>query len=163
MDSLSQEVKKMFEPSAKLDRLRIRAANVLVGSEWTSYKKLVAEFAKERQVARRTFQEKFESRISKASEKLINEAGSRKRHFLPRGFGGDAFNKDEIRRKAQLIVRHQHRAELADIDARETSVTQSFVSQAEVRIQQREKLIGDFQTATDRRIGQERRTRSWSR
>lgn len=163
MTSLSEEVKELFEPRSELHKLRIQAAELLNNDEWASYKKVTAALNQERSATRRSFEESFEGRVAKTSQRLINEAGAVKRRFVPRGLGSDGFNPDQIRRQAKLEVNAAHKTEMAKIDKRETEATRLCVDKALQRGQQREKLIGDFQTATDRRVGQERRTRSWSR
>ncbi len=157
MSSLLQEAKELFEPRSELHRLRISAAKILNKDEWDAYKKVSNKFEKERSAARQTFKQEYDSRVSQSSQRLINKAAAVKRRLVPRALGNDGFNKDHIRRQAQLEVRAAHKAEIAQIDKRESSATRSFLDKAQERGPQREKLIQDFQKATDRRV------RSWSR
>ncbi|WP_171136516.1 hypothetical protein [Ruegeria sp. HKCCC1038] len=163
MASLSQEVRELFEPRSELHKLRVLAAKFLNADEWKSLKRTSERFEKERRAAQRSYETEYEGRVAKVIKRLINEAGSVRRHLTPRGLGIDGFNRDQIRRQAKLEVRAAHKSELAQIDKREAEATRLCLDDAMRRGQPREKLIGDFQTATDRRLGQERCTRSWSR
>lgn len=163
MASLSQEVRELFEPRSELHKLRVQAAKLLNADEWKSLKKASEGFETERRAVKRSYEKEFEGRVAKVSQKLINEAGSVRRQLTPRGLGGDGFNRERIRTQAKLEVRAAYESELDKIDKRETEATRLCLDKALRRGQLREKLIGDFQTATDRREGQDRRTRSWSR
>ncbi|MEP3847441.1 MAG: hypothetical protein ABJM43_19015 [Paracoccaceae bacterium] len=163
MESLSDEVKDLFEPRSHLHKARIQAAGILKGNDWTAYNEVKSQFERKRSEAKLRFQQEFQSRISDETSRLIDKAGSVRRRFVPRIFGSDKFYKAAIREQAKLNVQAVHRSEMTQIDKQETKQVRVLVDQA-VRIQEKgEKLIQDFQSATDRRVGQERRTRSWNR
>ena len=53
--------------------------------------------------------------------------------------------------------------DLTRIDQKECEELRPMLENAQARVEQREKPIKDFQKAVDRRSGQDRRVRSWSR
>lgn len=163
MTSLTNEVKDLFKPRSDLFDLRREAAKILSQDEWTAYKKQADKFDGERRYVKRAYEIEYPARIAKAQRRLINEAGSVKRRLVYKVFGADAFDKNEINRRAQLNVRRSHHRDLARIDQREGDVLRSMLSKAQKHTKEREKPIKDFQKAVDRRTGQDRRVRSWSR
>lgn len=163
MSSLTEEVKGLFEPRSKLLELRKEAARMLNNDEWTAYKEVSSKLDSERRYTRRTFELEYADRVSEAQWRLIHKAGSVKRQLVDRRFGSDAFNKHQINRQAQLEVRSAHKRDMARIDDRECDALSTMLDSAKARVQAREKPIKDFQKAVDRRSGEDRRVRSWSR
>lgn len=163
MTSLSKEVKDLFQPRSDLFDLRRQAAKILNKEEWTAYKKQADKFDGERRYVKRAYELEYPARIAKARRRLINEAGSVKRRLVHKVFGSDVFDKNEINRRAQMNVRRAHHSDLSRIDQRECDALRTMLNKSQNLTAQREKPIKDFQKAVDRRSGQERRTRSWSR
>ena len=163
MSSLSDDIKKAFQPSGDLARVRIEAAKTLNRDEHKSFKKISEKFDAQRRYLRRAFELDYGQRVAVERRRLINKAGSIKRDFVPRFLGNDGFNKDVINRQAQINVRTAHRNDLASIDRRETEAIRTLVENAQSRVALREKPIKDFQKSVDRRSGVERRKRNWSR
>lgn len=163
MSSLTDEVKDLFQPRSELLDLRLKAAKVLNNEEWAAYKKVAEMLDGERRYTKRALELEYADRVSDAQRRLINKAGSVKRRFVDRRFGSDPFNKREINRQAQLEVRAAHRQDLARIDQRECDAIRPMLENAQARTALREKPIKDFQKAVDRRSGEDRRVRSWSR
>ncbi len=163
MTSLSQEVKDLFQPRSDLFDLRRQAATILNKEEWAAYKKQADKFDGERRYVKRAYELEYPARIAKAQRRLINEAGSVKRRLVHKVFGADAFDKNEINRRAQMNVRRAHNNDLARIDQRECNLLRTMLNKSQNLTAQREKPIKDFQRAVDRRSGQERRMRSRSR
>lgn len=163
MPSLTDEVKRYFAPHSKLLEMRREAARALNGDEWTAYKKASEKLDGERRFTKRTFELEYADRVSEAQRRLIQKAGTVKRRLVDRRFGFDPFNKQQINRQAQLEVRSAHQQDMAHIDDRECNAIRKMLDGAKARVQAREKPIKDFQKAVDRRSGEERRVRSWSR
>lgn len=163
MSSLSDDIKKAFQPSSDLARVRIEAAQTLNRDEYKSYKKISEKFEAQRRYLRRAFELDYGQRVAVERRRLINKAGSVKRDFVPRFLGNDGFNKDVINRQAQINLRTAHRNDLSSIDRRETEAIRALVENAQSRVALREKPIKDFQKSVDRRSGTERRKRDWSR
>jgi hypothetical protein len=163
MSSLTDEVKDLFKPRSELLELRKEAARILNNDEWAAYKKESAKLDGKRRYTKRTLELEYADRVSQAQRRIINKAGSVKRRLVDRRFGLDQFNKHETNRQAQLEVRAAHQQDMARIDQRECDILRGMIENAKERVQAREKPIKDFQKAVDRRSGEDRRVRSWSR
>jgi len=163
MPSLSDEIKKAFQPQSDLELLRIEVFRTLNREEAKEYRKIASEFDAQRRDVRRSFEAEYSSRVSEERRQLINKAGSIKRELVPRFLGSDGFNKDAINRQAQMTVRSAKKRDLARIDQSEAASIRSMLERSQARSTLREKPTNDFLKAVDRRSGQERRTRSWNR
>jgi len=163
MTSLTNEVKDLFQPRSDLLALRKEAARILNDGEWVAYKKVAKEFDGKRRFTERQYELDYPSRVNEVRRRLINEAGSVKRGLVFKRYASDGFNKDEINRRAHMEVRAAHKNDLTRIDQQECEALRPMLENAHERVEQREKPIKDFQKAVDRRSGQDRRVRSWSR
>ena len=163
MQSLTEEVKDLFQPRSKLLELRNEAANALNQDEWLVYKKVVQNFEGERKFTARQYELDYQNRFDQVRRRLIDEAGAVKRKLTCKRFGADNFNKTEIDRRAHITVRAEHGQTMAQIDQSECEAIRPLVENAQSKIDAREKPIKDFQAAVDRRSGQDRRVQSWSR
>ncbi len=163
MTRLTNEVKDLFQPRSDLLALRKEAARALNADEWAAYKKVTEKYDGERRFTKRQYELEYPSRVNEVRRRLINEAGSVKRSLVFKRYVSDGFNKDEINRRAHMEVRTAHKNDLARIDQQECETLRPMLENAQARVEQREKPIKDFQKAVDRRSGQDRRVRSWSR
>lgn len=163
MSELSDQVRDHFKPRGELYELRHQLARVMNQEEWEKYRKVSKSFTGKRRYTERAFELDEPARIDEARQRLINEAGSIKRNFVPKFLGADNFDKTEINRRAQNQVRDAHAKDMTRIDVEESTELRSMLENSAQRIQQREKPVKDFQNAVDRRLGEDRRTRSWSR
>lgn len=163
MSELSDQVRDHFKPRGELYELRHQLAHVMDKEEWDKYRRVSKNFADKRRYTERAFALDYTSRIDQARQRLIDEAGSIKRHFVPKFIGADNFDKSDINRRAQNHVRDAHAKDMARIDIQESKELRSMLESSDSRTQQREKPRKDFQKAVDRRSGPDRRVRSWSR
>lgn len=163
MSELSDQVRDHFKPRGDLYELRHQLARVMNKEEWDKYRSVSKIFADKRRYTERAFELDYPSRFDQARQRLIAEAGSIKRNFVPKFIGADNFDKTEINRRAQKHVRDVHAKDMARIDIDEGTELRSMLESSESRIQQREKPKKDFQKAVDRRSGPDRRVRSWTR
>lgn len=163
MSELSDQVRDHFKPRGELYELRHQLARVMNKEEWVKYRSVSKNFADKRRYTERAFELDYPSRFDQARQRLIAEAGSIKRNFVPKFIGADNFDKTEINRCAQKHVRDVHAKDMARIDIEEGTELRSMLESSESRMQQREKPKKDFQKAVDRRSGPDRRVRFWSR
>ncbi|WP_371157012.1 hypothetical protein [Jannaschia sp. 2305UL9-9] len=163
MSELSDQVRAHFKPRGDLYELRHNLARVMNETEWQKFRKVTEEFGGKRNFAKRAFELDYNQRFDEARRRLIDEAGSIKRSFVPKFMGSDHFDKTEINRRADKQVRDAHEKDLARIDVVETGVLRDMLENCEKRVMEREKPLRDFQKAVDRRAGSDRRVRSWSR
>lgn len=163
MSELSDQVRDHFKPRGELYELRHQLAHGMKKDEWDKYRKVSKNFADKRRFTERSFELDYPSRFDQARQRLIDEAGSIKRRFVPKFMGADNFDKSEINRRAKNHVRDAHAMDMARIDKQEGKVLRSMLESSAGRTQQREKPKKEFQKAVDRRAGQDRRVRSWSR
>lgn len=163
MSELSDQVRDNFKPRGELYELRHQLARVMNKDEWDKYRSVSKNFADRRSYTERAFELDYQSRFDQVRQRLIDEAGSIKRRFVPKFIGADNFNKSEINRRAQNQVCDAHAKDMARIDIDESRELRAMLESSDSRIQQREKPIKDFQKAVDRRSGPDRRVRSWTR
>ena len=163
MSELSDQVRAHFKPRGGLYELRHKLACVMNEKEWQKFRKVTEEFGGKRTFTKRAFELSYNQRFDEARQRLIDEAGSVKRRFVPRFTGSDNFDKTEINRRADKQVRDAHEQDLARIDIAETGVLRDMLENCEKRVMERDKPLRDFQKAVDRRAGSDRRVRSWSR
>lgn len=163
MSELSDQVRAHFKPRGELYELRHKLAKVMNKDEWQEYRKVSASFADKRIYTKRAFELDYHQRFDQARQRLIDKAGSVKRRLVPRFMGFDNFDKTEINRRADKQVRDAHSQDMARIDLDEGKVLRSMLETCDSRLQLKQKPMRDFQKATDRRAGPDRRVRQQSR
>lgn len=163
MSELSEQVRAHFKPRGELYELRHKLAKVMNEKEWQDFRKVTEEFGGKRTFTKRAFELDYNQRFDEARQRLIDEAGSVKRRFVPKFMGSDNFDKTEINRRADKEVRDAHANDMARIDLDEGKVLRSMLETCDVRLQLKQKPLRDFQKATDRRSGADRRVRRQSR
>lgn len=163
MPKSSNELSAHFNPKGDLYELRHELARVMNNKEWKNYSKVAQEFDAKRRYTERAFQLDRNLRFQETRKRLIDEAGSVKRRFTPKFFGADNFDKNEINRRAKAQVIDAHKKDMARIDRDESEVLRTMLESCEKRALKRNKVKRDFQKTVDRRSGQERRQRTWSR
>lgn len=163
MSELSDQVRAHFKPRGELYELRHKLAKTMNKEEWQSYRDVSKEFDDKRRYVKRAYELDYAGRVGAVQQRLIDEAGSIKRRFVPKFMGADNFDKSEINRRAQSEVRDAHAKDIARIDKQESKVLRSMLESSAGRTQQKEKPKKDFQKAVNRRAGQDRRARSWGR
>ena len=154
MSELSEQVRAHFKPRGELYELRHKLAKVMNEKEWQDFRKVTEEFGGKRTFTKRAFELDYNQRFDEARQRLIDEAGSVKRRFVPKFMGSDNFDKE---------VRDAHANDMARIDLDEGKVLRSMLETCDVRLQLKQKPLRDFQKATDRRSGADRRVRRQSR
>lgn len=159
MSELSDQVRAHFKPRGELYELRHKLARVMNKDEWQEYRKVSESFADKRRYTDRAFELDYDQRFDQARQRLIDEAGSVKRRLVPRFMGFNNFDKTEINRRADKQVRDAHANDMARIDLDEGKVLRSMLETCDARLQLKQKPMSDFQKATDRRSGPDRRVR----
>lgn len=159
MSELSDQVRAHFKPRGELYELRHKLARVMNKDEWNEYRKVSKNFTDKRIYTERAFELDFHQRFDEARQRLIDEAGSVKRRFVPKFMGSDNFDKTEINQRADREVRDAHANDMARIDIAESKILNSMLETCDNRLQLKQKPLRDFQKATDRRSGADRRVR----
>ena len=163
MSELSDQVRDHFKPRGELYQLRHQLARTMNKEEWTAYRDISKKFEGKRRYTSRAYEIDSASRVDEVERRLIDKAGSIQRRFVPKFLGSDNFDKTEINRRAQSQVRDAHTKDMARIDTQECGELRTMLEHTKARSIQKQKPIKDFQKAVDRRVGQDRRVRSWSR
>lgn len=155
MSSLAEEVRRTFE----LASLRQEASARYTADEWKSYQEIRRDHAVARRDLEQAYERDYPARFEKARQKLIDEAGSKPLDFIPRWLGRDRFDKAAIDRQARTAVLKAHRDDVAVVDKSELNALGEIKRAAEERQALHQKPTRDFQEATDRRNGPDRRIR----
>ena len=150
----SDQLKNTFDKSAHLQR---EAAKTLTSAEWIEFQKLTAEYDGRIRFEQRRYELEFKTRVEVARQKLIDQAGSKGRTFIPIWGGADRFDKAAIDRQAHRQVRHDHEKLMGRMNEAKAVEQDAFLDQCHHRRQQREKPRRDFARAADRRSGLDRR------
>ena len=156
MTSLADEIKHTIN----LEKLRLDAAKKLSKEEWPAFEKMRHEYEGQRRFAKRAYDLEYDERVAMARVRLINKAGQKDLTLKPRWFGNDRFDKDAINRQAHRAVRHAYLNDLVRIDREEAHDITQMIDSSDYARAVREKPRRDFARATNRRSGQDRRTRS---
>ncbi|MDF1669531.1 MAG: hypothetical protein P1U83_07950 [Roseovarius sp.] len=151
--SITNELRRTFD----LASLRLDAAKRLNGNEWRDYAKIKKDFDAKRQFEERRYRLEYKTRIDAVRKRLINEAGSPVRDYVPFFARRDRFDRPAITRQAQIEVRDSHGKTMASLDQFETRSIDGLLDRADERIRKQPKPARDFEKATDRRAGVERR------
>jgi hypothetical protein len=114
--SITDELKRTFD----LVALRREAASTLNGREWREYQKLTKSFGEQKQLEHRTYESEYRSRVEIIRRCLVNKAGEKNKDHVWKLSVHDRFNTSGLTRQAQIIVRNQHHAWMAELDSGET-------------------------------------------
>ncbi|MGI9506904.1 MAG: hypothetical protein ACR2RE_28010 [Geminicoccaceae bacterium] len=153
MSDLFKEIKQTFD----LATLKREASNILTGKEWEAFQKITHDHARQHRFAKRAYELEYDERVAMARVRLINKAGNKDRGFKPPWSSTDRFDKEAINRQAQKIVRHAFLNEQVRIEGSEAKEISNLIENSEAARTKREKLGRDFERATDRRRGSDRR------
>lgn len=150
--NLSQEVKQLFDEAA-LSR-QFKYLNAAEREQFTSITK---RYEALRAYEQRVFELEYKTRLEVATKRVINRAGKKPLDHKPRWFSQDRFEKSAIERQAHREIIGKHQALLSHIKRMELKELNVLVDRAAFRQSQREKPKQDFQRASDRRSGLDRR------
>lgn len=152
-ENITQQLKRTFH----LAGLRHEAKHIRNSDDWSEMGKIRDRYAKAYRKEERTFRAEYLTRVEAAQKRLIDKAGSKTKDFKHRWFGNDRFNSEAILRQAQREVRAHHRVQMDLIEKRETRELETLLSRNAPDKDQRVRSKYDFQKATNRRDGVERR------
>lgn len=155
MSSIHDDVKKSFD----LASLRSVAKRDLNGKDWEDYAKIRKNIEAEKRFERRDYQLNYKPRVEAEHKRLIDQAGAKKRRFNAPWARDDTFNPAAIQKQAQRNVRHAHMQAIARVEKREADAIDGLLERSAPERALREKTKQDFASATNRRDGEERRTR----
>ena len=163
MSELSDQMRDHFEPRGELHQVRQALAKTMNAEEWVNYREVANAFEGTRRTINRDHELSYASRVDAVQRRLIDEAASVKRDFVPRFLGSASFDKTAINTRAQNEVRSAHSKEIAGIDKQECRILRGMMEGAQARANLQDRSMKDFQCAVDRRNGQDRRSQSWKR
>lgn len=157
MSSITEDLKRTFD----LASLRQRAKSLMRPADLEKMSEITKRYAREGNKQEKLYERDYTSRVEKALQVRIDKAGVKDRTLKHRLFGSDNFDKSALTRQAQRDVQQDHARRMSQLASSETRELDALVSSAEQRdanMQQlRDKPRDDFQLATDRRSGLERR------
>lgn len=153
MSKITDDLKKVFD----LAGLQREAAKKLKPEEWAAYREINEGFDAKVRFENRQYELGYQKRVASVRKKLIDKAGSKPRDFVHKWFGRDGFSRDAIDRQAQVTVRNAHQSKIDGLNDQRFEELNRFVEGTERRKAQRDKPRRDFQRATDRRVGPDRR------
>lgn len=156
MSELSDKIKTTFGLAA----LQKEAAQNMTPDEWKQYQAINKKFDGKVAFEKRQFDLDYDRLVDEARLRLINKAGSKQKSFVNKVFGRDGFDTSAINRQAQLEVRNTHQATLDGLENLRFNALKQHTETSAYRKEQREKPQKDFQRATDRRRGPDRRAPS---
>lgn len=151
--SLTKQIKDTFGRAA----LQREAALGLKGDDWARYGEIQKAHDEIRDREHAAYSSEYDTRVEAARKRLVDEAASKRRAFLPRFLGKDGFDKVEITRLAHRVVRQDHERTLEGLDLARQAEAGTLLMEVGRRSGLAEKLKSDFSTATDRRSGADRR------
>jgi len=154
---MSSETQREITRTFELAALKREAAMNLSGDEWARYQKIRETFEGQRRFEDRNHELEYQTRFEIARKRRIDQAGTKDRKFVHRWFGNDGFDRAAIDRQAHRDVRDAHHRVIAALEKQEISEIDALLERCTHRQELREKPRNDFDRATDRRTGEERR------
>lgn len=154
-----------FRISTELDRtfalasLRAEGAR-LSGTDWERFQSVRNRYAEAREEEVRSFNEHYRDRVDLALRKLIDEAGAPNRKLVHRWFGHDRFDAERLEKRAERLVREEHYKVMAKFEAAEIAEMSMLLDQVNEDRTPAKTMKPDFEKATDRRSGHDRRQSS---
>lgn len=157
MSSITEDLKRTFG----LATMRQRVKSLTRPVDLEKAHEITKRYAREVNKQEKLYKRDYKARVEKALQARINKAGAKDLTFKHRLFGSDNFDKAALTRQAHLDVQHDHSRRMAQLETSENQELDTLVVTAEQRDaltkEQREKPRKDFQRATERRRGRERR------
>jgi hypothetical protein len=151
--SIANELRRTFD----LATARKDAEAITAPHQWAKVRKVRERCDRARGREELQYKAHYQTRVETARRQIVKEAGRKKRNLDHPWFPNDRFSIEDTLRQAQRIVRAQHDARIARIDAFELrelkAITQSCLRENSLRGTARYAFI----KATDRRSGDERR------
>lgn len=141
------EIREIFRKAA----LQHEAARGLGGDDWARYQQIMADHGKRCRDEHRDYDREYQTRVEHVRRRLVDEAGSKRRIFVPRGVGRDTFNSEEIDRQAHRAVHADHLCALAHFEARKEAELNALFAIADKRLALGRKLKEQFEQASDPR------------
>ena len=149
---ISDELRQTFE----LSSLKLQAMKGFAPDDWREFQKITDRFEDLRRFETRNYNLEFVARVEQATRKLIDKAGSKNKSFKHRFFGNDQFDKEAIRRQAQIQVRSDFDDLLFVIQSNELSEKQKLMDRVVSRDGLNRSSKREFARATNRRSGMDR-------
>ena len=157
MSSITGDLKRTFGLATM--RQRVKSLTRPVDLEKAS--EITTRYEREVNKQEKLYKRDYKTRVEKALQARIDKAGAKNLTLKHRLFGSDNFDKSALTRQAHRDVQHDHSRRMAQLETSENQELDTLVVTAEQRDaltkEQREKPRKDFQRATDRRAGPERR------
>lgn len=149
----SEELKRTFD-QASLNNV---ARKTLTGDEWKEFQRITKKHDDAIAFEQRAYELEYDTRVEVARQRLSRKAGEKNKDFKHRWFGSDKFDKAALTRQARRQVEGEHNELIGFMTDRKIKAQKSLLDQSEHQRAKREKPRRDFEKATDRRIGPERR------
>ncbi len=151
--SITEELRRTFDLAA----LRLEAAKKLNREESKDYSKVKEGLDAARKHEDQRFRLEYNTRVDAARKRLMNDAASPVKDYVPRWARRDRFDQQAITRQAQVEVHDAHHKTMASLDRNEARSIDGLLERADERVRNQPKIARDFEKATDRRSGDERR------
>ncbi len=153
--SISNELKQTFE----LATLKRQAMHGLSAQDWKAFQKITERFDGKRRFEARDYKLEYKSRVEQATRKLIDKVGGKSKDFKHRFFGRDNFDKSAIQRQAHRQVRFEYELRLSGLQFQELEEKRALLERGNPTRELKHSAKQQFESATDRRDGTERRKR----
>lgn len=131
--SLTEKLKLTFD----LASLRHEASKKLNGDEWKGYQTIRDRYDADRQTARATYWDEYQSRVETVRAELLRQAGAKTLDLKPKYVGNDRFDANALGRQAHRQVQSRHQRDLDEIDRRELFAIDVLLEGAEKRHRER--------------------------
>jgi hypothetical protein len=136
-------------------------------AEWRSYNEITERAARVRSKATSRFEKTFDVRVMQETKRLINKAGSKERHFRFGQSAADNFDPDQLRIRAQEIVRLRHDKRLIRIELAQLRLQESVTARAKLEHERAasKTLRKDWRLAGDEQLrdASKKLRRDWDR
>ena len=154
---MALDIKGELKRTYGIAALEREAKQHLKASEWKQYQGIRKKYDGLRKFEERSFQMEYKTRLRVEQKRVINQRGSKHLDYKHRWFGSDQFDKSATLKQADTNIRSKHDKLIAHLTNKEMGELETLLERAGHRQKAKEKFSQDFQKATNRRTGQDRR------
>ena len=154
---MALDIKGELKRTYGMAALEREAKQHLKASEWKQYRSIQERYDGLRNFEERSFQLEYKTRLRVEQKRVINQRGAKQLDHKHRWFDSDQFDKSATLKQADTNIRGKHAKLMAHLTDKEMGELEALLERAGHRQRAGKKFNRDFQRATDRRDGQDRR------
>ncbi len=154
---MTQDTANELKHTYDLATMRKNARTLRKPEDWQAAREIMERTKREASRLDHRYRAEYDTRVSEAVKKLMNEAGEVKRTLTHPWFTTNNFDQEAMMKQAHRNVQQDHQAQLNGLGQLEHSELESLMHTIHQRDGLRDKTGRDFEHAAERRSTEERR------